>query len=75
MPNLQQTLIAMRSKVSLEKGYDCVVSFVAKSKLIEHYHLTLGAKQFGGSNRMCIDTKEALVLVKQYFKDFDHGKF
>lgn len=68
-------LVAFGCKVSFEKGYDGVVSFVAKSKLIEHYHLTLGAKQFGGSNRMFIDTKEALVLVKQYFKNFDHGKF
>ena len=27
-------------------------------------------------NRLYLhDSKEALVLVKQYFKDFDHGKF
>jgi hypothetical protein len=30
---------------------------------------------FGSSNRMFIDTKAALVLVKQYFKNFNHGKF
>jgi hypothetical protein len=52
-----------------------VISFVAKSKLIEHYQLTLGAKQFGSSNRMFIDTRAALALVKQYFKNFNHGKF
>jgi len=68
-------LVAFACKVSFEKGYDGVVSFVAKSKLIDHYHLTLGAKQFGGSNRMFIDTKEALILVKQYFKNFNYGKF
>jgi hypothetical protein len=68
-------LVAFGCKVSFEKGYEGVVSFIAKSKLIEHYLLTLGAKQFGGSNRMFIDTKEALVLVKQYFKNFKYGKF
>jgi hypothetical protein len=66
-------LIAYSCKISFEKGYDGVVSFIAKSKLVEHYQLTLGAKQFGGSNRMYIDTKESLVLVKQYFKNFNHG--
>ena len=68
-------LVAFGCKVSFEKGYDGVISFVAKSKLIEHYQLTLGAKQFGSSNRMFIDTRAALVLVKQYFKNFNHGKF
>jgi len=68
-------LVAFVCKVSFEKGYDGVVSFVAKSKLIDHYQLTLGAKQFGGSNRMFIDTKDALILVKQYFKNFNYGKF
>jgi hypothetical protein len=66
-------LVAFSCKISFEKGYSGVVSFVAKSKLIEHYRLTLGAKQFGGSNRMFIDTKESLALVKQYFKNIDHG--
>jgi hypothetical protein len=33
----------------------------------------LGAKLFGGGNRMFIDTKESLALVKQYFKNFNHG--
>lgn len=67
-------LVAFGCKVSFEKGYGGVVSFIAKTKLIEHYRLTLGAKQFGESNRMFIDTKEAFVLVRQYFKNFRHGK-
>jgi hypothetical protein len=67
-------LVAYGCKVSFERGYDGVVSFVAKSQLIEHYRQTLGAKLFGGSSRMFIDTREALSLVKQYFKDFNHGK-
>ena len=57
-------LVAFGCKVSFEKGYNRVISFVAKSKLIEHYHLTLAAEQFGSSNRMFIDTRAALVLVK-----------
>jgi hypothetical protein len=67
-------LVAFACKFSFESGYDGVVSFIAKSKLIEHYRLTIGAKQFGDSNRMFIDTKESLVLVRQYFKTFDHDK-
>ncbi len=59
-------LVAYTCKTSFEKGYDGVISFVAKTQLIGHYTNTLGAKLFGG-NRMFIDTKEALVLVKQYF--------
>jgi hypothetical protein len=66
-------LVAFSCKISFEKGYDGVVSFIAKSKLIEHYQLTLGAKLFGSGNRMFIDTKESLALVKQYFKNFNHG--
>ncbi len=68
-------LVAYGCKVSFEKGYVGVISFIAKSKLIEHYRLTLGAQQFGNSNRMFIDTKESLVLVKQYFINIDHGRF
>lgn len=67
-------LVAFACKFSFESGYYGVVSFIAKSKLIEHYRLTIGARQFGDSNRMFIDTKESLALVKQYFKTFDHDK-
>ncbi len=60
------SLVAFACKISFEKGYDGVVAFAAKSQLIEHYKQTLGAKQFAG-NKMYIETKEALNLVKQYF--------
>lgn len=63
-------LVAFACKYSFEKGYNGVVSFIAKTQLIEHYKLTLGAKLFGG-NRMFIDTKEAYVLTTKYFKDFE----
>jgi hypothetical protein len=62
-------LVAFGCKVSFEKKYDGVVSFIAKTQLVEHYKQTLGAKLFGG-NRMFIDTKEALILTNKYFKDF-----
>lgn len=62
-------LVAYACKAAFEKGYDGVVSFVAKTQLINHYALTLGAKIFNG-NRMFIDTREAYVLTTKYFKDF-----
>jgi len=68
-------LVAYGCKLSFEKGYDGVVSFVAKTRLIEHYQLTLGAKTFGTSNRMYIDTSESLFLVKKYFKNFQYAKY
>lgn len=68
-------LVGFGCKIAFAKGYDGVVSFVAKSQLIEHYRKTLGAKLFGGGNRMFIDTNESYILVKQYFKDFNYGKF
>lgn len=67
-------LVAFGCKISFEKRYEGVVSFIAKSQLIQHYHETLGAKQFGSGNRMFIDSREALILVQQYFKDFNYGK-
>lgn len=66
-------LVAFACKLSFERGCDGVVSFIAKTQLIEHYRLTLSAKLFAG-NRMFIDTSEALILVTKYFKDFDYGK-
>jgi hypothetical protein len=62
-------LVAYACKTSFEKGYDGVVSFVAKTQLIDHYASNLGAKVFSG-NRMFIDTKEAYILTTKYFKDF-----
>jgi hypothetical protein len=66
-------LIAFACKLSFERDYAGVVSFIAKTQLIEHYQQTLGAKIFAG-NRMFIDTSEALTLVTKYFKDLDYGK-
>ncbi|OYU83789.1 MAG: hypothetical protein CFE24_09835 [Flavobacterium sp. BFFFF2] len=60
-------LVAFACKTSFERGYDGVVSFIAKTQLIDHYTQTLGAKLFKG-NRMYIDTKEAKILTTKYFK-------
>ncbi|WP_028298315.1 hypothetical protein [Olivibacter sitiensis] len=62
-------LVAFACKTSFEQKYGGVVSFMAKTQLVDHYKQTLGAKVFSG-NRMFIDTKEALVLTTRYFKDF-----
>jgi hypothetical protein len=63
-------LVAFACKMSFELNYEGVVSFIAKTQLVGHYEQTLGAKLFAG-NRMFIDTREATVLVKKYFKDFE----
>lgn len=63
-------LVAFACKTAFEKRYDGVVAFVAKTQLIEHYKLSLGAKVLT-ANKMYIDTKEALNIVKQYFKTFE----
>ncbi len=66
-------LVAFACKMAFELKYDGVISFIAKTQLIEHYRNTLGAELFGG-NRMFIDTKPALQLVTKYFKDFNYDK-
>ena len=66
---LQATLLRLLAKLHLIKGYEGVVSFIAKTQLIDHYSQTLGAKLFSG-NRMFIDTNESQILTTKYFKDF-----
>jgi hypothetical protein len=61
-------LVAFACKLSFEKGYDGFISFTSKSKLIEHYKKSLGAKVFMG-NLMIIDTHESFRLFKRYFPD------
>ena len=66
-------LVAFACKMSFEMKYRGVVSFIAKTQLINHYQQTLGAQLFGG-NRMFIDTRESFLLVTKYFKDFKYDK-
>jgi len=59
-------LVAFACRLSFEKGYDGVVSFIAKTKLVSHYKTSLGATIFHG-DQMFIDTPAALKLIRQYF--------
>lgn len=60
-------LVAYACKISFQRGFDGFVSFKAKTKLIEHYEKTLGAKHFR-NGLMIIESKPANVLVNKYFK-------
>jgi hypothetical protein len=61
-------LVAFAGKLSLQRGGDGYVSFVAKTKLIDHYIKTLGAVHFGG-HRMIITREASLRLIDKYFKN------
>lgn len=63
-------LVAFACKISFESRLDGIVVFISKTTLIEHYKTTLNASVISGQ-RMYIDSKNSLTLVKQYFKDFD----
>ena len=60
-------LVAFACKISFQRGADGYVSFLSKSKLIEHYEKTLGAVHVGG-HKMVITTEKALKLTNKYFK-------
>ena len=61
-------LVAYAAKLSFQRGGDGYVSFVAKTKLIDHYIQTLGAVHFGG-HRMIITREASLKLIGKYFKN------
>jgi len=61
-------LVAFACKRSFELGFDGFIAFTAKTTLIDHYTETLGAVSIGGQ-RMAIEEKQALELVKRYFND------
>ncbi len=60
-------LFAFACKRSWDTGNEGFVSYQAKTDLIQHYEKVLGAVHIGGHN-MIIYPKEALFLIKQYFK-------
>jgi hypothetical protein len=60
-------LVAFICKESWNRKYDGFVSFISKTRLIEHYERTLGAVHIG-NHKMVIFPKEALQLIKKYFK-------
>lgn len=45
-------LVAFACKMAFELNYNGVVSFIAKTQLINHYEQTLGAKLFGGNSNV-----------------------
>ena len=59
-------LVAFACKLSFDRGYNGYVSFESKTKLIAHYHKSLGAQVLFG-NFMAIDTKAAIKLIEHYF--------
>lgn len=60
-------LFAIAVKISFDRGYEGFVVFEAKTKLIAHYHKTLGAVQIGHSPRMFIEAEAARKLYARYF--------
>jgi hypothetical protein len=60
-------LVAFACKLSMEKGYEGVVSFFAKTKLINYYEVSLRAKLLFG-NQMIIDEVNANKLILKYYK-------
>jgi hypothetical protein len=60
-------LVAFACNLSREKGYGGVVSFFAKTKLVDHYKVSLGATVLFG-NQMIIDELNAKKLIERYFK-------
>ena len=60
-------LVAFACANSKEQGYGGVVSFFAKTLLIEHYKESLGAKVLFG-NQMLVDEIAADKLILKYFK-------
>ena len=60
-------LVAFACKISFEKGYNGYVSFFAKSKLIEHYQTTVGAKVLFG-NQMVVNELSSKILISKNFK-------
>lgn len=61
-------LVAFACKLSFQRGHEGNVSFLAKTKLVEHYEKSLGAFHFGG-RVMIIETKAALKLIGRYFQN------
>ena len=59
-------LVAFACKLSFQRGGEGYVSFLSKTKLIEHYERNLGAIHFGGQ-KMVITTEAALKLTNKYF--------
>ena len=58
----------MEINTPFNKGHDGFLAFDAKTALIKHYELSLGAIQFKGL-RMIINSHAATKLIRLYFKN------
>ena len=67
-PGVPGNLIAFICRGSFHLGFEGYISFTANSRLIEHYHKTLGAISVGGQ-LMVINSDAALKLIDKYFKN------
>ena len=61
-------LVAFARRLSFQRGFEGNVSFISKTKLVDHYFKTLGAIHFGGG-LIIIETRAALKLIDKYFKN------
>lgn len=61
-------LFAFACKYSQQIGFDGVVAFSAKTNLIHHYSVTLGATLIN-NQKMFINSKQANFLINKYFND------
>ncbi len=61
-------LVAFACKLSFQRGHEGNISFISKTRLINHYIETLGAFHAGG-RVMIIETQSALKLINKYFKN------
>jgi len=59
-------LTAYVCKISMQFGFEGVISFRSKTTLIEHYEKTLGAVHLGGG-LMAIQEESAKNLIDKYF--------
>lgn len=59
-------LFAFACRLSVSAGYDGIVAFDSKTRLIDHYVKKLGAKRLFG-NRLMIEETIAKSLILQYF--------
>lgn len=59
-------LFAFTCKLSWDQGYEGIVAFQSKTRLITHYEKSLGALHVGG-HKLIIFPQAALKLINQYF--------
>lgn len=63
-------LFAIACKLSWDVGNEGYVQFTAKTDLIEHYKITLGAQSINWHD-MFIDSYGAVALINKYFREDD----